>query len=268
MSTNKKGFTLVEVLVVMPIVILVIGGLIGAIVVMTGNVLATRSDNALMYNIQDALDRIESDVKISGGFLATNNLSKGDGTNGVVAPQGSDNSDTGTPFSSSTALVLNSYATTKNPIDPTSNFVFIGDAIACGAKTAKLLTLNTVYFVDSNKVLWRRTLVPYDFSDANIKCDSATVWQQPSCSFDVVFSDYPSTCKVKDIKLVTGVESFTLAYYKSDGTAISDAANVETAGDNAYVQATINASGTAAGRKFTESGTIRAVSLNNNHDAN
>ena len=68
----SKGFTLVELLVITPVVILVIGGFVGAIIAMTGNVLSTRSANRLVYNIQDALDRIEADVRQSNGFLTTN----------------------------------------------------------------------------------------------------------------------------------------------------------------------------------------------------
>ena len=78
------GFTLVEMLIIAPIVILVIGVFVSAIVNMTGEVLSVRGANALTYNVQNALNTIDADVKASGGYLATNNitLSTGQGYDG------------------------------------------------------------------------------------------------------------------------------------------------------------------------------------------
>lgn len=65
---SAHGFTIVELLVIAPIVILTITAFISVIVNMTGDVLASRSSNLVAYDIQDALSRIEEDVKLSSTF--------------------------------------------------------------------------------------------------------------------------------------------------------------------------------------------------------
>ena len=66
---NKKGFTIVELLVVAPTVILAIGAFLVVIIAMVGEAVSTRSLNALTYQTQDALNRIDQDVKSSIGFI-------------------------------------------------------------------------------------------------------------------------------------------------------------------------------------------------------
>ena len=262
MSRQNKGFTLVELLVVAPIVILVIGGFIGAIIAMTGNVLATRSANQLAYNIQDALDRIESDVRISGGFLPTNNFN-------ISNNQGVNNSNT--KFDSSNpALILNSYATTSNPAASTRNIIYQNSPNACSSPAVNQnnpLMFNTVYFVDNNNTLWRRVVAPSNFL-ANTFCDAMThsntsAWQKPSCS-----SIAGLFCVSQDVRLVDGLTDtgFALSYYLPSNPGALSTTPPSVA--NSGVVVTITAAGSAAGRKFTGSGTVRATSPNNNFVAN
>ena len=70
----SRGFTLVEMAVIAPIVVLLIGAFIALIVNLTGNVMSARGKNVLVYDTQDALSRIEDDVKLSSTFLAVNNI--------------------------------------------------------------------------------------------------------------------------------------------------------------------------------------------------
>lgn len=239
---NSSGFTIVELLVVAPIVILVIGGFIGAIIAMTGNVLVTRSANQLVYNIQDALDRIESDVRISGGFLTT---------------------ITGFSYDNP-SLILNSYATTNNPASSALNIVYRSlSADSCSSPTDPLM-LNTVYFVSDNK-LWRRIVVPDDFS-AGIFCDATTnsvtstsVWQKPSCA--------TAACISKDMLLVDGATSLIIDIKYYSPSEPNNFLTTPQPDANSGVVVTITADGSAAGRTFTESGTIRATSPNNYFDA-
>ena len=94
---TKKGFTLVEMLIIAPIVVLVIGIFVSAIVSMTGDVLSVRSVNNMTYNIQNALDTVSADVKASGGYLATNSITpllNGQGYDNGTAAFNNVNSDT------------------------------------------------------------------------------------------------------------------------------------------------------------------------------
>src|SRR5680860_246141 len=105
----RRGFTLVEMLIVAPIIILVIGIFISAIINITGDVMSVRGVNSLSLSIQDALNRINQDVEASGGYLATNNIT-------LTSGQGYDNGTSAFHNASTDAaignmLVLNTYAT-------------------------------------------------------------------------------------------------------------------------------------------------------------
>lgn len=238
-NTKKSGFTLVEMAIVAPILILTIGTFIYAIVMMTGDVMASRASNKLAYDMQYALNQIEADVKISGGFLDTSFT--------PTSPQGLN--DTASPFSNS-ALILNTYATTDNPLSPSRNIVYTNNPNICASGLAyqnQPLMLNTVYFV-KNSTLWRRVIMPSDYATTANYC--GTTWQQPSCSPGWI----SSFCKTNDERLIEGLDTtngFQIAYNKFAGSDKTGAVTVA-----------INIKTTAAGRAITRSGTISATSLN------
>jgi acyl-coenzyme A thioesterase PaaI-like protein len=58
-------------LVIAPLVLLLIGGIVASMVQATGEVVSVRAKNNLTYNLQDALNRVENDIELSVGFLAT-----------------------------------------------------------------------------------------------------------------------------------------------------------------------------------------------------
>jgi len=270
-NTEHNGFTLVEILVVAPIVILAIGVFITMIVTMTGDIMASRGANSLAYNVQDALSRIEQDVKHSGAFLATNNI--------ITTPQGYDNAvapfdNANTDTAIGPMLILNVYTTTSNPVSPTRNIVYTKNPNACGSNLKSQnppVMMNVVYFIKNN-TLWRRTLAKTGYNDiTNITCD--VPWQQPSC--------YPgisgTICKAQDIKLVDGVSpnsGLTINYYPtpssdtpnavaSDGSVTDDTTRLAALQSNSTVKVTINAASTIAGRDTNFSSSIRATSPNN-----
>ena len=255
LPTTNQGFTIVEMMIIAPIVILVIGIFITAIVNMTGDTLATRSANALSYNIQDALNRIEQDVKISGSFLATNNIN-------ITAPQGYDDISSGfnnVSATNGTMLILNSYATNKNPLDPTQKKVYIGD---------NPIMINIVYFV-KNGTLWKRVLTPSNYTAS----DGTTPWQQPSCAIGITGAQ----CKTQDTRLVDGIvnnSDFSISYYPNSTSTTANAIASDSSQSTSNRQTAliasgaitinINATSSIAGRSITRSGTIRTVSPSNN----
>lgn len=80
-NRRHAGFTLVEMLAVAPIVLIVIGVLISAMVSMIGDALVANARTVVAYNTRDALNRIE-DARISINFMSTFSL--------ISAPQGKD----------------------------------------------------------------------------------------------------------------------------------------------------------------------------------
>jgi type II secretory pathway pseudopilin PulG len=275
-NTNKRGFTLVEMLIIAPIVILVIGIFVSAIVSMTGSILASRGANALSYNINDALTRIDQDVKASAGFLSTN-------SNSVIPLQTGQGLDDGTAiFHNATSagatdpndakLILNSYATDQNPLTPTRNIINAAtQPFSCTSsfvnQNSKVMT-NIVYFV-KNGTLWRRVIMPLNYNTGGA-C-SAT-WQKPTCT-----PGYnPATltfCKANDQRLVDGVTGFAVTYWTNSvpPTAISIASDTTgTQNDTARqaamqtassVYVTITAAKTLSGRNVTQTGSIRSLGI-------
>jgi len=254
-SSLYSGFTIVEMMVVAPIVILVIGIFITAIVNMTGDTLATRSSNALSYNIQNALNRIEQDVKVSGSFLATNNIS-------ITSRQGYDNATENfhnVSAANGTMLILNSYATDINPLNTSYKIVSVDN---------QPIMINIIYFV-KNGTLWRRVITPANYTTAN----GTAPWQQPSCAIGITGTQ----CKTQDTRLVDGLvnsSDFSILYYPNSTSTTANAV----AGDSSQsdtirqtallssstITANIGATSSIAGRNITRSGTIRAISPSNN----
>lgn len=248
-----NGFTLIEVLVVAPIVMLVIGGFVALIVSMVGDTLISRDRNALNYDTQNALDTIERDVKLSTQFLVTSKT--------LSSPQGSNSNFTGTSaFTSTDSLILSSLATTDSPLDSTRALIYYAmQPNACGgAKTENRLFLTkTIYFVN-NGSLWRRTIVPTN--NLNATPDDYTVcdvpWQQNSCSLGYV----APLCKTNDVELMTGVQTFSVKYFDTPGGTTdlgpSNALNATT------IEVTINGKKTIAGEDVTVARSLRTTKLN------
>jgi hypothetical protein len=271
---TRAGFTIVELLIIAPIVLLTIGAFITAIVNMTGDVLASRGATVLTYNIQDALNRIEDDVKLSTTFLATNNIT-------LTSPQGY--SDDTTSFNNvdptnGTMLILNTLATNGNPLISTSGLVYLQNLPnACNSTQLSQntpLTLNIVYFV-SNGTLWRRTIMPSTYATAGC----SVPWQQASCN-PALFTNGSWTsytfCSTQDIRLVDNVTSggFAISYFNTADATISNTVasdgSSSTAVRNSALQslstvgASISVSSTAGGRPISQNGSIRATKLDIN----
>jgi type II secretory pathway pseudopilin PulG len=262
---NTRGFTLVEMMIVAPMLILIIGTLIVSIVTLTGESLAEGARAQLINDVQEALDRVEADVQGSGAYLSTNNFT-------LTSPQGADDvtqkfvSISGTGNDS---IILNSFFTTTNPALATRALVYVPNTpFACGDANIvqnQVMTNNVVYFV-KNSTLWRRIVVTSTY--ASKPCSGVTAWQQPNCAPSKM-SVNPSLCKVEDEVMLKGVEpaDFNVDYYlsASDTVKASDTENTDAdlrqvAIDKAStIQVTLKGKRLIAGRDISQQGTIRVT---------
>jgi hypothetical protein len=272
-------------IIIVPIVLLTIGAFISVIVNMTGDVLAARGSNVLSYNIQDTLNRIEQDVKLSTGFLATNNISfdsvnNPQGFNGATSNFYNVNTvDSDPSTSDGNILILNELATTGNPLSLGNGVVYLNNQPnSCSSNATQVnqntpMTMNVIYFIKSGS-LWRRTIAPVNYltTGATTAGCNQVPWQQPSCS-----PGYSSTfCKTEDIKLVdvSSINDFSIQYYNGAGSNTANSAASDTSitpgprnsalQSATTVSASLNISQNVAGRAISQAGTIRATRLDVN----
>lgn len=266
------GFTLVEILIIAPIVVLVIGVFVSLMVVMTGEIVATRSQNTLVYNTQSALDQIEQDVKASSEFLAGNDFAP-QGQQGYAGSTGAIFSDfENVDATKGTMLVLRTVTTDKNPLDNTRQLIYTnqpaGNCTADTLASNQLFNQNVVYFVKNN-TLWRRTLIQQDASTPTL---CGTPWQLPSCQPGVTRGSY---CKADDKRMLDNVSNsnFSIQYFSDaspstvvDGeasdTSASDSARTAAVTNDDTVNITLTTQQTVAGRSITQTGALRATKTN------
>lgn len=260
-QSARAGFTVVEVMIIAPIMVLAIGIMITLIVTMTGEVLVSQARSNMVYAQQDALDRVQGDIELSTAFLAENDIA-------VVSPQGYNNDAnkfTNVGVSGDT-LILRALLTDKNPASPDRQLLRLKDApnpcSSTNASANPLMYGNIVYFVKDGS-LWRRTILPVG-SDT-IGC--SVPWQISSCAPGVS----GAVCKTNDIELVKGVSSgmFTVKYYTRANTAAHDTTAINAGSSVADRQNALNTTLTAeislsssqraAGQDITYSSSLRAT---------
>lgn len=285
MQALKRGFTLVEMMVIAPIVILLIGAFIALIVNLTGEVMSSRGSNVLTYNLQDALNQIEEDVKLSSTYLSSTNINisstkqgyGGDTTNGSTVPFTNIQKSGG----STASLILNGLVTNGNPMSTLTGYVYLANSPNPCTSVSEYsnnrpMSMNIVYFVDSQNTLWRRVIMPSNYATASVRCGSAAPWQQPSCTpgYNTVTMSF---CKTNDMRMIDGVSpsDFVVQYFSSasstsaDTTANNPTVTNDTVRNTALqatptVAVTITAKQTVAGRDIVRAGTVRATRLDTN----
>lgn len=215
-NNPSNGFTLVEMLVVIPMVLLVIGVIITLMATFVNNVVTENARTQLTYNVQDALSKIEQDTFYSVGFLSSFTPS---------SPQDINNAGS-TAFTSAngtaTSIIMNEYATSNNPANAAREVVYYANRPQTCAQNYRAndpFYTKVIYFV-KNTVLYRRVIVPTNNQnatpDANTTC--AAPWQRNSCASLTL---NPSVCKAVDSALVSGVSSLSLVYYNKANPAAS-----------------------------------------------
>lgn len=263
-KSQKSGFTLVELLVIAPIVVLVIGTLVAAIVTVTGDSMAQMSRDSLTYDLNKAVEQIRTDMKITDSFLATNDIAL-TSVNGY--------NDDATAFTNvgtnGNMLILRTYTTTTDPNSTDMAFVYKANTPnSCNSSNFGQNTplyANVVYFVKNN-TLWRRVIATPTYTTDGC----GTPWQQPSCSNGTT----GTICKTTDQDLVDNITSFSINYYNYAGNGRSGSpltqANLlinSTSRQIALTQAdtaeiTITASNTSAGNPVSKTVSFKATVLN------
>lgn len=264
----RRGFTLVEMMIVAPIVILAIGAFITVIVNLTGEILSSRGSNMVTYNVQNALNRMEEDIKLSAGFLQTNSI-KFTASN----PQGQGGANSTNDFTAlgngttGPALILTALATDANPLSLDSRLIYLANQpnnCSDPAEYAKNrpMVINIVYFIEGN-TLWRRVVMPNDYNTTSTYCGSKAPWQRPTC----VTATSHSFCKANDERLVDNISAngLSINYFSSAAATTPIIASSNTLLQPA-TSATVSITSKAivAGREVVGAGSLRVSRLDTN----
>lgn len=240
-NRRAAGLTLVELLVVSPLVIITVAIMISVAVNMTGDAMISRERTQVIYGAQSALDRIEQDVRISTSILATS------GT--LPSPQGSNSIFTGTNAFATPAsyLVLEQYATTGSPYQALRTLIYSSNnpnPCANGKEYNPAMKIFVIYYRD-DRTLRRRTVVP----TTGTFCD--TPWQRNSCKNN----NSTGICRARDEVIAEDVSGVTFTYYETVG----DTDPVATPDATTYtVLATITIDKQVAGRSVSTTNVMRA----------
>jgi type II secretory pathway pseudopilin PulG len=251
---HNRGFTLVEMLVVAPLFVITIAVLIGFILGLVGDSVATNTRSQAIYDVQSAMTQIERD-----SFLGTQFMSS------FVphSPQGKDDA-VGSFNSNAGDIIINQFGTTSDPTDPTRSVVYYANQPqACSGQyqANQPFFVKVIYFLktesDGSKTLYRRMIVPLNNTGSNNgDTTCGTPWQRGSCSTQNL-SD--ARCQSKDIRLLTNVSSFVTTYYNKSNP--SQTLTDPTIADSLKVTITVNKS--VAGKTVTQTASVASSRTNN-----
>lgn len=252
---HARGFTLVEVLIISPMIVLLVAVIVGFMVGITSDALVARERSALVHDTQSGLDQIEQDVRLATEILPA--------TDTLTAPQGSDGLSA--PFvGGSDTLILRQYTTTRHPNDPARSLLHLrNQPNPCGGTQHRNEAAShlIIYFMRDD-TLFRRTIVdipsgticnPTANGDT-INPDTAAVWQRNSCES----TDATGRCLTTDTIVVRNVSETAFSYYTSNQLDTPQSAPDSS---TSSIRASITTSREIAGQQAEFQGAVRAMSI-------
>lgn len=211
LPTNREqrsaGFTVIEVLIIVPILALVVTGMVAFMVALLNSDSIAQVKLESTYDAQAALDIMDGDVNITKTFLLAPDTNMTD-------PYGPDNAGsawTYTTNSDNTApvLILRMYATTTNVQNSNKLPVYINQNGCSGSAltTNPAYTVNVIYFVRGG-TLYRRVLT----DTSQTLC--STPYQVQTCPPDAP-QPVNTICKGVDETVLTNVSDFRVQFWDS-----------------------------------------------------
>jgi competence protein ComGC len=206
MRLKNAGFTLVEVLIMSPILMVTI------IITMTllfnqyGQLTQQGAQVNLNIEAQNITFSMQDDIFFASAFVQTKN----DNLTDANQPSG------GWAYNSTPpTLILSTAALTTNPRNASRQVVYI-DTNGCPSEENSVLYNNVIYFV-SGANLYKRTLTAPSGMDT---CGDS--FQRQTCPAASASSSCPA-----DRILTDKLNSFTLTYYDTNNTVVADPEQAE-----------------------------------------
>jgi type II secretory pathway component PulJ len=255
---RNAGFTLIEMLIVIPFVMLVISAMVVGITVLVTESLQVRVRVESANEIQSSLNLLEPNIVRAMAFPTnTGALTSGQGSNNATAQFVS------AANVNSSVLILRVPATDKSPLDGTRvilNATGTGyNSCASGNSSSNpAYPITYVYFL-SGGTLYERTIITNSLGyDQKAPCNGTsvgTIWQRPTCAVNITGTECTST----DAVLASNISVFKTLYLNKTGAAIANQADPSTA---TGVSVTLTSSITAAGRTLNNSMSLTSQSSN------
>lgn len=231
--TNQSGFTLVEMLVVVPITLIVCVVLLSVLVSKNGELYERNARVSLRMEGLNLLDKLQDELTFSNRFNA-GLISDLDDPN---EPPGGWDYDS-TP---SNTLIISLPGIDKPRSDPSRQFVYYDS----GPNNGEIAVNNIVYYVDDGQ-LYRRVVAP----DPDI-VSPANFFKQTCPPGDAT-----PNCQ-DDLQMSTNVTSLQILYYDENNVAIQN-----NPGQADKIKVTLALSDTANGNVINESVSITVKKYN------
>lgn len=269
-SHKSAGFTLIEVGIIVPILIVMVLIIFDALMTMIRASTLEAGKVNITYDRQIAMSNIESDLVLASVYLPTTDSENPDpydpSTGWSYEGSGQD----------SRVLIARMYATTLNPLDPNRRPAFQDDDDPVGAacQPANLFSnpvheYNVIYFVENGNLFRRRII-----NTTTALC-SPGQYQKLSCPSPERLAELglgarDSSCSADDEVIATNVGAFSVQYYGSKtsttplsvytgGNAADRAELVTTAAD---AEITLTLSKKVGGNTISSTSTLRFSKLN------
>jgi hypothetical protein len=201
---HAAGFTLIEILIICPILMVVIAYTMNFLFGQYGQLTKQEGVVNLQLGVQEVTFAMQDDVFFSNAFTSSINSNLSD----PYAPSGGWKANT-TPKT----LILSNPALTSSHRDPTRKPVYI-NTVGCSPEATleqnDPLYNNTIYFVFGTN-LYRRTLTaPSSLSTCGIS------YIKQSCP-----ANHANTACPADVLLTDKLSTFSLTYYNGSNTVVT-----------------------------------------------
>lgn len=233
MRRNQKGFTLIEVVVILPVMIVAIAITITFMVNLMLSIGTKNANIALQLEAQSALFTIRDEIQFANFFEGSIQPNEED-ANQPAGGWDSTKDSTATP--SNIRLIISEIAYTANRQNPDRAVVRIKNAPSpCTATdlTGNQAATNTlIYFWDPpTGKLYRRVVIP----DQTLNC--AVTYRKKTCPASAVTPTCP-----QDLLLAENVKAFSVTFYSSKtgspDVAIDPTTLTGTAGKAKFIKVT------------------------------
>lgn len=222
---RAKGFTLVELLVISPIIMVVVLGIVTFLFNQYGNLVQQNGQLNLQVSVQNILFILQDDIWYANSFTSDIN----DNLSDSHAPSGGWKYNT-TPQT----LIISTPALTKNHRDPARAPVYLNESTCTppdGNGVNSALYDSVIYFVNGTNLYKRILTAPASLPIC------ATPFNKQTCPLSDATSDCPA-----DKLLSDQLSTFTVTYYDTGNSVVTTPDTAEsvkvdiTLADKAYAQ--------------------------------